>query len=68
MKIKIFMIFNFFELGFSSISELQAFLEKLQVGVLEAMTRDEESRCGAFSAARARRDIIPTFCGSSVKF
>ena len=43
-------------------------LEKLQVGVLEATARDEGSRWGVFSAARARGDTIRTFCGSSVKF
>mgnify|MGYP003709915863 CR=1 FL=1 len=62
------MIFSFSSLDFSSISELQTYLEKLQVGVLEAMARDEGSRCGVFPAARARGDIIRTFCGSSVNF
>ena len=44
------------------------YLEYLQVGVLEATARDEGSRWGVFSAARARGDTIRTFCGSSVKF
>ena len=44
------------------------YLEKLQVGVLEATARDEGSRWGVFSATRARGDTIRTFCGSSVKF
>ena len=68
MKFKIFMILNFFEIEFLSTSELQAYLEKLQVGVLEAMARDEGSRCGVFPAARACGDIIRTFCSSLVKF
>ena len=44
------------------------YLEKLQIGVLEATARDDGSRWGVFSAARARGDTIRTFCGSSVKF
>ncbi len=62
------MLFNFSSSDFSSISELQVYLEKLQVGVLEATARDEGSHWGVFSAARARGDIIRTFCGTSVKF
>ena len=62
MKFKIFMFFKFFE--------LQVYLEYLQVGVLEATARDDGSRWGVFSAARARGDTIQTtsFCGSPVKF
>ena len=68
MKLKIFMIFNFFELGFFIDLRAPSESRKLQVGVLEAMARDEGSRWGVFSAARARGDTIRTFCGSSVKF
>ena len=65
------LLFNFIMLVFrkhlTDYSELQVYLEKLQVGVLEATARDEGSRWGVFSAARARGDTIRTFCGSSVK-
>ena len=54
MKFKIFMIFNFFELGFFIDLRAPSVPRKLQVGVLEATARDDGSRWGVFLGARAR--------------
>ena len=56
----------------SSISELQDSVPRKTTGMrarlVEATERDDRSRWGAFSAARACGDTIRTYCGSSVKF
>ena len=51
MNLKIFMIFNFFELGFFIDLRAPSVPRKLQICVLEATARDEGSRWGVFSAA-----------------